>query len=635
MRKLGRYGVLGAAAVALAGWVSPLSGASAQNERHRVLVVPLNPKQGADDDFGKDFAKRLRELIDDSNTHQPVGEKELKDAAKQFDIDMEDIDCVIGVQLGSQMGANLVFCGQYTEDDQDKTVSLTGMKFQAPGGNSFGVDDAVWQEKQDEEAAAQVYGQFGSYIDQIRRAIFCDEYFKSRDWESAESNCGLALEMKPDDAHTRLVYAMLRMEKGREAEEAGDDAGAQAYFATSYADARTLLEQDPLHEDGLELAGFLAAKLNRPDEARGHYTEFLKLDPGNATVRMRVAYDLAVAGDAEGAMQLIETGLELDGENVDLLLQHASFAARAAQELRGDSPDEDAPLPPKAAELYEKVLSSYDKAYAALGEEMDVSHLRNMIAAYSELEQLDRAVSMTERVLRTHGRGAASEAQRLRGALQGASAADRPALQDSVAASEAEVKAEAALWFLYANILKRSGKLDEAVAALDTVGMRDGDYPNTKVTQGRWLLEADRPDQALPFFHASVEKGEQKADLVARILLGDGVQKGRRNSDYGYTIKLIEMAKTFEGEIAAEIVRGELDFWHGYALYERAKAVQDPETLQSAQQALPMFQSAARLLGLARVATYAEGTPTVRLQQLRDAIQQYIEIQQALIQRGA
>lgn len=634
MRKLGRYGVLGATVLALAGWTAPPGVAGAQNERHRVLVVPLNPRQGADDDFGKDLAKRLRELIDESNTHQPIEEKELKDAAKQFDIDMEDVDCIIGVQLGSQMGANLIFCGEYTENDQDKTVSLTGMRFQAPGGNSFGIDDAVWQEKQDEEAAMQVYDQFGSYIDQIRRAIFCVEYFESRDWESAESNCSLAIEMKPDDAGTRFVYAMLRMEQGRAAEDAGDDAGAQDYFRTSYADVRTLLEQDPLHEDGLELAGFLAAKLDLPDEARGYYSEFLTLDPGNATVRMRVAYDLALAGDAEGAMQLIEAGLELDGENVDLLLQHASFAARAAQEHRGEDPEEDAPLPARAAELYEKVLSSYDKAYAALGEEMELSHLRNMIAAYSELEQLDEAVSMTERVLRTHGSGAAAEVRRLRGALQAASAGDEAAFQDSLTAAEAAVEAEASLWFLSANILKKSGRLDEALAALDTVEMRNPDYPNTKVTQGRWLLEEDRPDDALPFLHASVEKGEQKADLVARILLGDGVQKGRRNSDYGYTIKMIEMAKTFEGEIEAEVVRGELDFWHGYSLYERAKGIQAPETLQSAQQALPLFQAAARLLGLARVAAYADNTPTVRLQQLRDAIQQYIEIQEALIQRG-
>ncbi len=595
MRMFGRYGVLGAAVVALAGWAAAPSASAQMQERHRVLVVALKPLQGADDDFGKDFAKNLRELINDSNTHQPIEEKELKDAAKQFKIDMEDIDCILGVQLGSQIDANLVFCGSYTEDDQAKTVSATDMKFQAPGGNSFGISDAVWGEKDDEQAAQDVYDQFGSYIDQIRRAIFCVEYYESKDWVSAEENCSLALEMKKDDAGTRFIYAMMHMQQGRAAEDAGDDAGAREFFGTSYDEVQTLIEQDPLHEDGLELAGFLAAKLDRPDEARGYYAEFLKLDPNNAAVRMRVAYDLALAGDAEGAMLLIEEGLALDGENVDLLLQHAAFAARVAQGHREGVP-EDEPLPPDAAVLYEKVLSSYDQAYGVQGEDMDVAHLKNMIAAYSELDRTDEAVEMAERVLRTHG-------------------------------------AEADLWFQYANVLKKADRLDDAVAALDSVDRRDAAFPNTNVTQGRWMLENDRPQDALGYLHAAVEKGEQPADLVARLLLVDGHAKGIGKGNHRYAIRMIEMAKTFEGEVS-ESVAGELDFWHGYALYERAKGVQAPETLQSAQQALPLFQSAARLLGLARVTTYAETQPSVKLQQLRDAIQQYIEIQQALIQRG-
>ena len=594
MTTFGRYGLTGVAA--FAGCLAALAPADAQMEdRHRVMVTALKPLQGADDDFGKDLAKSLRKLINESHTHQPVDEKEIKDAAKQFKIDMEDIDCIVGVQLATQIQANLVFCGSYTEDEQAKTVALADMRFQAPGGVSFSVPDATWGEKGHMDAAQSIYTAFGTYIDQIRRATFCAEYFNSGDYASAEENCLAALRLKEDDPQTRYVYAMIHMQRGRDAEEAGDADDAEGFFTTSYDEVQTLIEQDPLHEQGLELAGFLAAKLDRPDEAREYYATFLQLDPGNATVRMRVAYDLALAGDEYGAMLLIEEGLARDAENVDMLLQHASFAARAAQKQREGVPEGE-PLAPETRELYEKVLSSYADAYAVQGEDMDVGHLRNMIAAHSELGQFDEAVSMAERTLRTHGQ-------------------------------------EAQLWSLYADVLKKGGQLDRAVAALDTAEARDADYPNIKARQGSWLLEADRPNDALPLLQAAVEKGEQPADAVARLLFANGHQNGVRKDDWPYAIRMLEMAKSFEDEVS-EMVAGELDFWHGYSLYQLAKQVSEPETAQSAQRALLMFRSSARLLALQRVAKYAQTQPTIALQQLLDAIRQYVEIQEALIQRG-
>ncbi len=595
MTTFGRYGAAGAAVFAM--WLAAPAPADAQmEERHRVMVTALMPKQGADDDFGKDLAKELRKLINESHTHQPVEEKEIKNAAKQYDIDMEDIDCIVGVQLGTQIRANLVFCGSYTEDEQAKTVALAEMRFQAPGGASFPVPDATWGEKEYREAAQAIYVEFGTYIDQIRRATFCGQYFNSGDYASAEENCLAALALKDDDAQSRYVYAMISMQRGRDAEEAGDAGAAQEFFTTSYVEAKTLLEQDALHEQGLELAGFLAAKLDHPDEARDHYAQFLQLDPGNSTVRMRVAYDLALAGDEYGAMLLIEEGLARDAENVDMLLQHASFAARAAQKNR-EGAAEDEPLSDEARELYEKVLGSYAGAYEVQGEDMDVVHLRNMIAAYSELGQFAEAVSMAQRVLRTHGE-------------------------------------EAQLWSLYADVLKKGGQLDDAIAALDTVEMRDADYPNVKARQGSWLLEADRPRDAVPFLQAAVQKGEQSADAMARLLFADAHRKGVRKDDWAYAINMLEEAKgSFEAAVS-EAVAGELDFWHAYSLYQRAKQVSGPETVQSAQRALPMFQSAARLFALPRVAGYARTQPSIALQQLRDATQQYVEIQEALIQRG-
>ncbi len=578
-----RFGIAGAGAlVLLAGSLTAESRAQTA-ERYRVMVTNLKPGEDSDDDFGKDLAKELRKLINEYPTHQPVEEREIKDKAKEYGLDMDELDCIRAVQLATQMNVQLVFCGGYVENKQTKELSLSGVKFAVPGGPEFTIADRTWGEKQHEAAAAEVSEAFETYVTQERLRTFCQDYYNSKDWTGAETNCLQALEMNPADADVRLIYAMVLREDGRHEE--------------SYAEALKVVEQDPLNEQALQLAGYQATQLGLRDEGREHYTRYLQLDPTNAAVRMNVAYELATAGDPEGAMLLIEEGLGLEADNVDLLLQHAAFATRAAQDLRGDASAEE-PLSPEVAELYRKALASYESAYDVQGEEMDGGHLRNMIAAYYQLEQLDDAVEMAERSLETH----AEEVQ---------------------------------LWSLYADILKRSDRLDDAVAALGELESRDPDYPNVNARQGSWLLEAGREDDAFPYLQQAVEKGEQRADNIAMMLFATGHRKGiaPTSKDWPYALRLIGLAKRFEDEVE-ENTAGTLDFWHGYVLYNQGKEEETPQTLQTAQSTLPKFQEAARLFGLRRVAAYAASQPTIDLQVFRDATQQYIEIQSAIIQRG-
>lgn len=577
-----RFGIAGAGALVLLGWSLPAETRAQATERYRVMVTNLKPGEDSDDDFGKDLAKELRKLINEYPTHQPVEEGEIKDKAKDYGLDMDELDCIRAVQLATQMNVQLVFCGSYVEDKQAKAFSLSGVKFTVPGGPEFAIADRTWGEKEYEMAATEISGAFETYVTQERHRTFCQDYYQSKDWTGAETNCVRALEMNPADTGVRLIYAMIHRELGRDEE--------------AYNEALKVIEQDPLNEQALQLAGFQATHLGRRDEGREHYTRYLQLDPTNAAVRMNVAYELATAGDPEGAMLLIEEGLQLEADNVDLLLQHAAFATRAAQDLRGDVPAEE-PLTPEVAELYRKALSSYESAYAVQGEEMEGAHLRNMIAAYYQLEQLDDAVEMAERSLETH----AEEVQ---------------------------------LWSLYADILKRSGRLDDAVTALGELESRDPEYPNVRARQGSWLLEAGREDDAFPYLQQAVEKGEQQPDNIAMILFGTGHRKGIAPSskDWPYALRLIGMAKRFE---VSDQTAGTLDFWHGYVLYNQGKDQQTPQTLQTAQATLPKFREAARLFGLARTAAYADTQASIDIQVFRDATQQYIEIQSAIIERGS
>lgn len=581
MRSWLRIGIVATGALVLLFGPLLSAPASAQvSERYRVMVTNLMPLNDANDDFGKDLAKELRDLINQFGTHQPVDEREIRDAADRFDLDMEDLDCVRSLQLAGQINANVVFCGTYTEDKDADTFALQGIQFAAPGGPAFMIGDKTWHKDDHEVAAQEIAGEFETYIGQLRTAQFCGDYYQSKDWEGAERTCTSALEMNPGNTQVRYVYANVLFQTER--------------LEEAYQETLKVIEADPLHEGALQLAGYVAANLDLNDEAREHYSAYLALNPGDARVRMQIAYELAQAGDVEGAMLLTEEGLAIDANDVELLLRHAAFATRAAQDITATA-EPGASLSADAAELYRKAIGSYEAVYGVQGDEMEVGHVLTMIAGYMELEQLQDAIDMAARALETHGD-------------------------------------DASLWSRYADVLKRAERVDEAIAALNEVETRDPGFANVKARQGSWLLETGQEDEALGFLQEAVEKGEQTADAMAVLLLANAHSKGVVPKDWGHALRVIGLAKSFENEVN-DGTMGQLDFWHGFSLFNQALEQERPQTLETAQLTLPKFQQSARLFALPRVAAYAEAN-NIGLQQFKDATQQYIEIQEAIIQRG-
>ena len=111
------------------------------------------------------------------------------------------------------------------------------------------------------------------------------------------------------------------------------------------------------------------------------------------------------------------------------------------------------------------------------------------------------------------------------------------------------------------------------------------------------------------------------------------VEKGIQVQNWAYAIETMRMAKTFDAELT-EGTRGRLDFYFAYSIYSQAVLEQEAQNLNSAQLTLPKFQEVRRLLGQAHVVAFASESQGQQFQQLRDATQQYIEIQEAIIQRG-
>jgi tetratricopeptide (TPR) repeat protein len=549
--------------------------------RFRVLVPYFEPLEGAKDNFGKDAAKELRELLGTLATHQPLSERDIKDEVKRFDMKIEDLNCIRTRQLASQISAQVALCATYTQNP-DKSWNVTGVEFWDIGSNeAFAVSDITVQEKEDDVAAQHIFDEFDLYVQQIRAVGICADYAASQQWENALRNCDQALELNPEGVAIRHQRAVILYEMDRMDE--------------SLAELEAVLAVNGYHESALQRAGYISTIQGDKDQGRIYYERYLELNPANAAIRMNIAYELAKAGDPVGGMALIQVGLDVDPENVDLWEQFGSYAFNAAveaEQLAAMDAQDAGGLSPAAQEYYRQAIDAYEKVFAGKGAETPVSHLRNIIAAYIQLDDLAAAVDVGGRVLQTHPQ-------------------------------------EDALWSIYADALQKSDRLDEAITALDRVREINPSYPNVALRQGNWLIDAGRIQDAVGVLKEAAAGNPQQAEQAARLIFNDAYQNGYQQKRYAYSIAGMTAAKEIPG-VGAELMN-QLNFWHGFSVYQQAFADQAPTTLASAQATLPRFRESIALLN------QSGGYPAsvnVNLAQLLDNANIYVEIQEAIIKRG-
>lgn len=564
-----------AAAMATLSVASPfgtLVWAQEASGRFRVLVPVLFGEEGVDRRFGERFTQDLRRLINEMPTHRPIDDRELRAAFRQYNVRAEELTCPRTRQLGQLINAQLVFCGTYQRTTDGFRVEG---EFWTSTAEVFPVEPVTVSAGAHREAAQHFYQALQVQSEQLRAARFCADYASSGLWEQALTACERAIELNPATVESRYTRAMVlrNMERQLEALE----------------EFKRVLERDPLNEDAMQNAGYLSALLGREDDARMYYRQYLELNPTNAQVRMRIAYELGQAGDPFGAMQLIEAGLQLDSENVDLLVQHGGFAFSAAAKLAGEGEN----ISVEAAELFRKALVSLNKVYSIRGAEMDVSLLRNMLAAHNRLQDFEETVKLGSRVLETHPN-------------------------------------EPVIWSFYGDALQKLGRLDDALRALDRVLALDPNYPRAMERKAQWLFEGDRRDDGIAVLREGVQKRLVSADDAANRIFVNTYQKAIQPQQWGVAVNLLRQAKSFE---ISDLLRQQLDFWLGYALFQQARGEQEPMTIQTARSTLPKFQEVMRLMETC-VAYARQNNLENNRQQIRDATQQFIEIQEAIIKRG-
>jgi tetratricopeptide (TPR) repeat protein len=561
-----------AAFVALAGLTTAqVAEAQQAGSRYRVLIPALEAHNGADARVGARVADELRKQISRLPTHTAVEDRDVREALRRYKLTERDLlDCIKARQLAVQMQAELVMCGSYepAPGGLQMTATFTG----ARTGDSFEVPAFV--ESDHRAAATHIFSSFENFVNLTRLTAFGLDYLGSQQWDNALDHCRRALEISDQSipASYCVARALLELED----------------LEGSLAMHRRVLDLNPIHTDALLTGGIVAARLDDQTTARDYFNQYLELNPGNVDVRLRVATDLARAGDPAGALRIAEEGLVDNPEHLALREFAGHYALAAAQRLagqggaNGDAAD--------ATRMYEKALGYYREIFEKRGEETEATLLLRMMQTLNQLERHQEAVELGAQVVQVRR--------------------DNPAI-----------------WAIYADALQRVGRMDQAITALDEVAALDPEYANLYARRGLWLLQAGQVGRAREAFRAALQRNEISGDDVANMLFNYGYNERFRRGQEEAAIEFLDESRQFA---TSPELRARSTFFIGVAHFNRARRIQEASTPASARQSLPIFQTALQHFEQSRA--YREQERAVA--QFIEQSKTFIEIQEALIRRG-
>jgi tetratricopeptide (TPR) repeat protein len=565
-----------AAIIAVPMTVQPVEAQA--GERMRVMIPNLTPTDDTRDRFGERVADRTRDRLD-LDRHVALSEREIDQAAREFDMRYRDLDCIGARQLAAQIGVGLVLCGQYHRDGEQLQVEMTA--WTVPGQDELPMAAFNIPENQETEAAQRVVQDFQVLAEQIALLGWCTEAARSQNWSDAEDLCGRAVDAVPDSRAPRFHLGRAHLELGN--------------YDQSLEHFQVLLEEDPRDEDVLENAGYSAAQLGLNDLARDYYTRYLEINPDNINVRVSIAHDLSTAGDPRGALDLLQEGLDNNPDHVGLLEQYGGSAFRAAMNLQRERPaaqDADAAQDPEVAALFREAIDALMRVVELDGEDADPAYVVNSVRAYLQLGEYEDALATAEQGIQVF-------------------------------------TGHAGLWSELATAANRVGDNARAVEALERALEINPELPNARARMGNYYLAAGQVDEALSALHAAAEAGERTPDqLVSAIVSRAWNDHLNPEQDIPEGIRLMAAAKEFD--VTPEM-REQMNFFHGYGLIRHGANVEAPGTVESARQALPLFREALENFQNAR--DYGERTSGVDIANFIENAEQFIERQERIIER--
>ena len=164
----------------------------------------------------------------------------------------------------------------------------------------------------------------------------------------------------------------------------------------------------------------------------------------------------------------------------------------------------------EVVDLYHKAIGAYEKVLDAKGEETLVTQLRNVSAAHLQLGDALASAEFSKRALQSHSQ-------------------------------------EPSLWAIYAEALKESGQIDDAVKALSSIESIDPNWPNLHLRMGSWLIESNSIEDAIEVLQKGIASGvspDQAANMIFSHAYSTYIQPAQK--DYARFVALIVNAKDFE-----------------------------------------------------------------------------------------
>lgn len=552
-------------------------------DRITILVPNLAPAGGARDNFGEDVANELRELINGLHTHQTVSRRDMDRARKDFDLSWEDLyNCISARQLAMQRNWGLVLCGSYEEVGNGQ-VRVNASFVGSQDGQSFEVPTFTISEREDRQAAERILETFDRFQTQLRHTVFCQQYMDSQQWQEALRNCNQALEINGTyiSALYKKAFILREMERYDEALQTLD----------------TLLEQDPIHQDALKLAGIIATAAEQPERARAYFDRYMELNPGDVAVRLTIARDISNAGDPAAALEFAQEGLEVEPDNVTLITYIGHFAANAAAkaEQAMNNPNGSAAGavdPMKVQEYYQTAADSYEKVFDQKGSETEPEILDRLIVAKFKLQDYEGAVSLGARAVEVY-------------------------------------PDNAGLWESYSRALQEAGQANEALAAISKAEELGESSAALTQRKGQLLLQMNRDQEAVATIISGAEEGLYRPTDAFRTIFAHAYQQEFQNGNLDAAFTLLDAAGPVAESREDVLAR---NFWRGYILFQQAQQIHAPATAASAREALPVFERALEFFQAAR--GYEEIHASADVPKFIDNTQRFIEIEEALIKRG-
>ncbi len=140
------------------------------------------------------------------------------------------------------------------------------------------------------------------------------------------------------------------------------------------------------------------------------------------------------------------------------------------------------------------------------------------------------------------------------------------------------------------------------------------------------LVGAGRFEEAAASLAAA---SPEEAEAGVELIFNEAYSKGFQRRDYMYATQGFVAAKQVPG--LSEGRRDMLDFWHGFARFQSAIPLAQPQNLPAAQASLPLFREA---LVLIEASGEYPASVNIDIATLLRGLTQFIEIQEAIIRRG-